>query len=557
MNDKPTHPAGRPKVSLHPAVKAATPRRATAASVLLEWCAALSMTLLFVLLGRWVQLLLDGGQPGGGGYLLGTLLAVLAGVSTAAGTWLAEREQALTEGRLRHAVVEKTFDLGVVASGGRAGQILSLATHATDRAARYRAGFIGPIIGAMSTPLLVLLVMAVSVDAVTAGCLALLLLTIPFAVRGFQRLVSPIGIRYRRSQAALTSSFLEAVSSLTTLTYARAAGRTGRRIAAQGEEHRRNLMSMLAGNQLIIFVVDAAFSLTIVVGSVALIALRLGGGEITAGGAVAILLMTVLIVGPVDVIGQIFYIGIAGRASESQISAHLARPGTGTGGRALPDAAAPAIEFKSVAAAWPHGDTVFEGVSFSVRPGERVAFVGPSGTGKSTVSALIQAHLTPETGSVLIAGMDTATTDPGLIRAQLAVVEQRPFLFMGTIADNLRLAAPDATGEQLREALRVAGMLEEVLSFPLGWDTPVGEAGGLVSGGQAQRLSIARAALRDAPILLLDEPTSQVDLAGEAAILGALERLARGRTVFMIAHRPGAILAADRTLNLGDLKEAR
>jgi ABC-type multidrug transport system fused ATPase/permease subunit len=140
--------------------------------------------------------------------------------------------------------------------------------------------------------------------------------------------------------------------------------------------------------------------------------------------------------------------------------------------------------------------------------------------------------------------------DPAGARARTAVVEQRTFLFLGSIADNLLVADPDADEAQLWEAVELAGLREEIEAMPDGLATQVGEHGRLLSGGQAQRLAIARAALRDAPVLLLDEPTSQVDLAGEAAILAALDRLARGRTVLLIAHRPGAVLAADRVVEL-------
>lgn len=209
------------------------------------------------------------------------------------------------------------------------------------------------------------------------------------------------------------------------------------------------------------------------------------------------------------------------------------------------------IVLDRVTAGYPGGAPVLRDLSLRIEPGERVALVGPSGIGKSTVSALIQAHLSPASGRVLVDGLDTARADADAVRSRLAVVEQRPFLFLGTIAENLRLADPAASDERLWRALDVAGLRAEVERMPEGLDTAVGEHGALLSGGQAQRLAIARAALRDAPVLLLDEPTSQVDLAGEAAILEALDRLSAGRTVLMIAHRPGAILAADRVIDLG------
>lgn len=183
-----------------------------------------------------------------------------------------------------------------------------------------------------------------------------------------------------------------------------------------------------------------------------------------------------------------------------------------------------------------------------------MALVGPSGAGKSTVGALLQGHLVPSSGRVFVGGVD-ASADPAAARAHLAVVEQRTFLFLGAIASR-RVADPAATDARLWEVLGLAGLADEVAAMPRGLDTPVGEHGALLSGGQAQRLGIARAWLRDAPILLLDEPTSQVDLAGEAAILGALDRLAAGRSVLMIAHRPGAILSADRTIELAPVRGA-
>lgn len=261
--------------------------------------------------------------------------------------------------------------------------------------------------------------------------------------------------------------------------------------------------------------------------------------------------MTVLVIGPVDVIGQFFYIGIGGRAAQRQLAEHLAgKPATKASPSVASTPAAGGIVLEDVTASWPGSEPVLRGVSLRVEPGERVALVGPSGIGKSTVSALIQAQLLPAAGRVRVAGLDTQVVDPAAVRSRLAVVEQRPFLFLETIAENLRMADPAASDDRLWDALELAGLRAEVEAMPERLDTPLGEHGTLLSGGQAQRLAIARAALRDAPILLLDEPTSQVDLAGEAAILDALNRLAAGRAVLMIAHRPGAILAADRVVDL-------
>ncbi len=550
MRGQPTHPGGNPHaapdVPLHPLVRAATPRRRVWTQAALSWIGAGSTAVLFLLVGAAID------HPCGtsaGRIAAIVALALLAALCAGLGAWLVQRAEAETERALRRATVSRIFDLGVAGSAGRSGSLLSLTTDATERTAHYRAGFLGPITAALTTPFLVLAIMAIGVDPLTAGCLALFVLLVPLLIGGFQRLVRPVGISYRRSQGRLTAAFLEAIQALDTLVYARAAGRTAAELAEKGEEHRRGLMKLLAGNQLLIFVVDAAFSLTVVVAAASIATARVAAGELTLGQGIAILLLATLVIGPVDVVGQFFYIGISGRAAQKQLSAHL---GTADSPAAADEPGEPdgAIVLEDVTAGWPGAAPVLRGLSLRVAPGERVALVGPSGVGKSTTSALIQAHIRPRAGRVLVDGLDVATADSGSVRARLAVVEQRTSLFLGTIAENLRIAAPDAGEERLWEALDMAGLREEVKAMPQGLDTPVGEHGDLLSGGQAQRLSIARAALRDAPILLLDEPTSQVDLAGEAAILAALDRLAQGRTVLMIAHRPGAILAADRVVAL-------
>ena len=528
-------------------------------SLALGWAAALATALLFVLLGDALDLLPGASSPGW--YLCAAACALVAAVCSGAGAWFSEWAASSAETRLRRSVVSAVFQGGSVRASAQTGRLLAAATASVEKTAQYRASFLGPITASLTVPLLVLLVMALAVDAVTAGILAGLLLLVPLLIGGFQRLVRPVGGAYRRSQAALTTAFLDAIQALETLVYARAAHRQAAALAARGEAHRKTLMRMLAVNQLLILVVDAAFSLGVIVAAAVVATVRVANGDLSVGDGVAIMLLTTLVIGPVDVVGQFFYIGIAGRASQAQLGAVLRSGDAGVEGAASAadasrDPAAggsrsAAIEVDGVSAGWPGGPDVLTDVSLRVERGERVALVGPSGTGKSTLAALVQGHLAPRQGSVRVDGRDPMI-DTAAVRDGIAAVEQRAFLFLGSVADNLRLAAPSASDAQLWDALARAGLGDEVAAMPAGLDTPVGEQGALLSGGQAQRLAIARAWLKDAPVLVLDEPTSQVDLAAEARLLEALDQLAAERTVLMIAHRPGAILAADRVVSLGE-----
>lgn len=544
-------------------VRDAVPRWVLLVSVGLGWASALATALLFVLLGEALD------QPparlDAAWWLLAAVCAVLAAVCSGAGVQFSEWAASRTESRLRRAVVSAVHRGGSVRASAQAGRLLATATASVEKTAQYRASFLGPITASLTTPLLVLGIMALAVDAVTAGVLLLLILLVPPLIGGFRRLVRPVGGAYRRSQAALTSAFLDAIQALETLVYARAAHRRAAMLAARGEAHRKTLMRMLAVNQLLILIVDAAFSLSVVVAAAVISTVRVAGGDMSVGDGLAVMLLTTLVIGPVDLVGQFFYIGIAGRASQAQIgavlrsgdegpegtsAAHGPSDGTASGQGAVgPEDEDAAFALRRVSAGWPGGADVLTDRTLRIRPGERVALVGPSGTGKSTLAALLQGHLVPRRGAVRVAGLDPVAA-PDAVRSRIAAVEQRAFLFLGTIADNLRLAAPEATDAQLWSALSRAGLSEDVAAMPAGLDTQVGEQGSLLSGGQSQRLAIARAWLKDAPLLVLDEPTSQVGLAAEARILAALDELAAGRTVLMIAHRPGAILAADRVVDV-------
>ena len=208
------------------------------------------------------------------------------------------------------------------------------------------------------------------------------------------------------------------------------------------------------------------------------------------------------------------------------------------------------IRIEDVGFTYPNGPTVLQNISFTAKPGEMVALVGLTGAGKTTLVSLIPRFYDATTGRVTIDGRDVRRYRVRSLREQIAIVLQDPVLFSGTIADNLRYGRLDATREEVEEAARAAHAHEFIARLPKGYDTEIAEAGGGLSGGERQRLSVARAILKNAPILILDEPTSSLDAISEEIVFAALRRLRAGRTTIVIAHRLSTVRDADRILVL-------
>lgn len=208
-----------------------------------------------------------------------------------------------------------------------------------------------------------------------------------------------------------------------------------------------------------------------------------------------------------------------------------------------------AVKLANVSFAWQPGDApVIDSVTLSVRPGEIIGIAGRSGSGKSTLTRLIQRLCTPGAGQLFIDGIDIAQADPHWLRRQIGVVLQETQLFSGSIRDNIALAMPEAPLEEVMKAAMLAGAHDFISEFPLGYDTPVGEAGSRLSGGQKQRLGIARALMSNPRILIFDEATSALDYESEHIIQRNMAEICHGRTVFIIAHRLSALRPADRII---------
>ncbi|OBG72624.1 iron ABC transporter permease [Mycobacterium sp. E3298] len=310
------------------------------------------------------------------------------------------------------------------------------------------------------------------------------------------------------------------------------------------------LLSMQVPGQLL-FSLASQLSLILLAGATAALTVD---RTLSMPEAIALIVVIVRYLEPFTTISELAPALESTRATLDRIRSVLTAPLMSSGPATLPvTAAAPRIEFDDVE--FRYGDAtapVLDGVSFTLAPGSTTAIVGPSGSGKSTILALIAGLHEPTRGRVLIDGVDAATLDAETRRAASSVVFQHPYLFHGSIRDNVSAGDPGAGDDRFKRAVTLARVDELIGRLPEGADTIVGEAGSALSGGERQRVSIARALLKPAPILLVDEATSALDTENEAAVVDALTLDPRARTQVIVAHRLASISHADRVLFLDD-----
>ncbi|MCL4129580.1 UNVERIFIED_CONTAM: hypothetical protein GTU68_054237 [Idotea baltica] len=272
-----------------------------------------------------------------------------------------------------------------------------------------------------------------------------------------------------------------------------------------------------------------------------------GTERISLGTVAAFILILQAMFGPMQQLSQLFNMIQSAAASLHKLYGLLDEPLTI---ESAPDAqdlpASGRIEIDDVSFEYVPGEPVLSGVSLTIEEGERIAFVGPTGAGKSTVAKLVARFYDPIKGSIRIGDMDLRAADTDSLRRQIVVVPQEGFLFAGTVADNIRLAKPSASDTDIRTALKRIGVLNVFERLPQGLDTEVQERGSRLSAGEKQLVSLARAALVDPKILILDEATSSVDPGTEAIVEVAMETLMEGRTVIAIAHRLSTSERCDR-----------
>ena len=288
-----------------------------------------------------------------------------------------------------------------------------------------------------------------------------------------------------------------------------------------------------------------------------LLVLALGGarvarGELTVADLVAFVLYLFLLVLPLAQALQAWTTLQTGLGALQRIEEVLRLPAEDAGGGVpvVLDPSAPLLELRDVDFAYASGPPVLSGVTFSVPRGTRTALVGPSGAGKSTVLALVERFYDVTAGSVLLGGTDVRALPRTQLRGALGYVEQEAPALAGSLRDNLRLAAPGATDAEVLAVVDAVNLRELVERAPEGLDSEVGDGGVLLSGGERQRLAIARSLLSAPPLLLLDEPTSNLDSRNEAALRAAVDAVARDRTLLVVAHRLSTVVDADQIVVL-------
>ncbi|MCX4812396.1 thiol reductant ABC exporter subunit CydD [Streptomyces sp. NBC_01239] len=484
---------------------------------------------------------------------LGTPLLLLAAVAVgrALVSWLTElaahRASAAVKSELRRRLLERSAELGPGwLSGQRTGSLVALATRGVDALDDYFSRYLPQLGLAIVVPVAVL-ARIVTEDWVSAAIIVGTLPLIPLFMVMIGWATQSRMDRQWQLLSRLSGHFLDVVAGLPTLKVfgrAKAQAESIRRITG---EYRQATMRTLR----IAFVSSFALELLATL-SVALVAVTIGmrlvHGDMDLYIGLVVLVLAPEAYLPLRQVGAQYHAAAEGLAAAEEIFAVLETPVPAQG---TAEAPSDALAFDGVTVRYPGRsmDAVSD-VSFTVDPGETVALVGPSGSGKSTLLNALLGFVRPAEGRVRVGGVDLADVDLERWRSRIAWVPQRPQLYAGTIAENVRLARPDADDTAVRRALADAGALDFVDALPEGIGSVLGEDGAGLSAGQRQRLALARAFLADRPVLLLDEPTAALDGATEAEVVEAVRRLAVGRTVLLVVHRPALLAVADRVVRV-------
>ena len=482
------------------------------------------------------------------------LLLLLLGASILRSCLLWRREVAGQRGavrvksELRERLLAHVLRLGPsYTKDERTGELATTATEGVDKLDAYVGRYLPQVFLSALVPLMI----AGYILPLDLSSAVLLLVTAP-VIPVLMVLVGSYAEEHTRRQwkalARMGASFLDAMQGLTTSKVFGRSADEGEKVAAASEEFRRRTMKVLRYAFLSGFVLE--FMTAAAIGLVAVtLGVRVISGNMPFEVAFLVLLLTPEFYKPLRELGVHRHAGMEGSAAADRIFEILSTPARVRQDSGALDLASDkiSIELSGVGYTYPGSEgPVLRDISLVLPAGTRTALVGRSGSGKSTLVYLLMRFVDSDLGAIRANGVEITDLPPEVWRENLALVPQRPHLFHGSVLENIRLARPDASREEIEEAADLTGAAGFIRQLPEGYETGIGERGARLSGGEAQRIAIARAFLKDAPVLVMDEATSGLDPESERMIRTALERLADGRTVLVVAHRLNTLYSADR-----------
>ncbi len=495
----------------------------------------------------------------GGGGLAAIVWPVIACAATTAvrclGNWAKEvsaaRAGAEIRLRLRRRLIDQITDLGPgFLVGQNANHVQTTLVDGVEALQGYLGRYAPQAI--ITTTAATVTVVAIGlIDPFVALVVGVGVTTIPFTRPLWYRMLGERGRSHWMAYRDLSARFLEALQGMATLKSVGASGAYGDRTAEDAARLSRTMMRQTAVSlghaSVVAFTVTAGTALTVIAG-----AYRFAQGAMTTWQLLLILLLTAEAFRGFRDLQNLWYDGFAGLAAAPAVweltdAAPVVRA---SGSKPLPPRA-PQVSFERVTFTYPGADApALRDVSFDVATGETVALLGRSGAGKSTIVSLLSRFFDPDAGVIRLDGTDLRDLDLASLRHRVGVVSQDVHLFPGSVRENLRLAAPTASPDQVEAAARAAHLHDRILALHEGYDTRLGERGAGLSGGERQRLAIARALLAQAPLLVFDEATASLDGATERGVTDALGELRGDRTILVIAHRLSTLTWADRLIVL-------
>jgi thiol reductant ABC exporter CydD subunit len=461
----------------------------------------------------------------------------------AAWTVLSELRLALVERRLR--AQPAALD------GAESAEIAAAAVQGVDGLEAYFGRYLPQVVLACLVPIAVL-GWAAWIDLESALIMLVTLPLVPLFMWLIGRYTEERTRERWHALRLLSTHFLDVVRGLPTLRAFNRSRAQGESIVEVGERYRRATMGTLRLGFLSGSVLELAATLSVALVAVT-VGVRLVSGGLGLQAGLTVLILAPELYAPLRQLGAQFHASADGLAvADRMLSLLEAPPAVGAGGRLVaPNPAEAPVRFERVSFAYPsRPELVLDELDLELLPGETVALVGASGTGKSTVANLLLRFAEPIAGRVTVGGMDLAECRTDVWRGLIAWVPQRPTIFRGTVADNIRLGFPRASQDRTREAAMLAGADHFVRGLPSGYETLVGDGGRPLSAGERRRIALARAFLRDAPFVILDEPTADLDRVSADVVAEGVERLRPGRTVLLIAHRGELAHRADRIVSL-------